>query len=119
MAAHMTKKPPARRTAAVAVRGRRSALLTDVRELIIHTREGVARTVDSGLTALYWHIGQRIRRDILNEKRADYGAKVVAELGRKLEKEFGRGFAEKNLRRMVQFAEVFPDRKIVVSLIHN
>jgi uncharacterized protein DUF1016 len=55
----------------------------------------------------------------LNEKRADYGAKVVAELGRKLEKEFGRGFAEKNLRRMVQFAEVFPDRKIVVSLIHN
>ena len=103
----------------MAVRGRRSALLTDVRELIIHTREGVARTVDSGLTALYWHIGQRIRRDILNEKRADYGAKVVADLGRKLEKDFERGFAEKNLRRMVQFAEVFPDRKIVVSLIHN
>ena len=33
--------------------------------------------------------------------------------------EFGGGFAEKNLRRMVQFAEVFPDRDIVVSLLRQ
>jgi hypothetical protein len=33
-----------------------------------------------------------------------------------LVKEFGTGFAEKNLRRMVQFAEVFPDEQIVVTL---
>ena len=30
--------------------------------------------------------------------------------------EFGRGFEEKNLRRMVQFAEVFPDAEIVATL---
>ena len=33
--------------------------------------------------------------------------------------EFGRGFGEKNLRRMLQFAEVFPDQKIVVSLLRQ
>ena len=33
--------------------------------------------------------------------------------------EFGQGFSEKNLRRMVQFAEVFPDEKIVVALIRQ
>ena len=33
-----------------------------------------------------------------------------------LEKEFGRGFGEKNLRRMIQFAEAFPDEKIVAAL---
>jgi hypothetical protein len=112
MAAHMTKKPPARRTAAVAVRGRRSALLTDVRELIIHTREGVARTVDSGLTALYWHIGQRIRRDILNEKRADSGAKVVAELGRKLEKEFGRVSPKRICGEWCSLRKYFPIERL-------
>jgi predicted nuclease of restriction endonuclease-like (RecB) superfamily len=68
---------------------------------------------------LYWQIGQRIRQDILQEKRAGYGEQIVVTLSRQLEQEFGRGFAEKNLRRMVQFAEVFPDRKIVVSLLRQ
>jgi hypothetical protein len=30
--------------------------------------------------------------------------------------EFGRGFEEKNLRRMLQFAEAFPDEAIVATL---
>jgi predicted nuclease of restriction endonuclease-like (RecB) superfamily len=33
-----------------------------------------------------------------------------------LEAEFGRGFGEKNLRRMVQFAEAFSDAEIVAAL---
>ena len=91
-------------------------LLADLRGLILAAREQVARAVDSGLVTLYWHIGRRIRRDILKEKRAEYGAKIVAALGRQLEKEFGRGFTAKNLHRMVQFAEVFPDEQIVAAL---
>ena len=84
----------------------RAPRLADLRELILQAREGVARAVDSGLTALYWHIGQRIRQDVLKEKRAEYGAQIVAALGRQLETEFGCGFGEKNLRRMIRFAEV-------------
>jgi hypothetical protein len=34
----------------------------------------------------------------------------------KLVEEFGTGFSEKNLRRMVQFAEAFPEEQIVVTL---
>ena len=94
-------------------------LLADLRGLIHQAREGVARAVDSSLTTLYWHVGRRIRQDILREKRADYGGLIVAAMGRQLEAEFGRGFGEKNLRRMIQFAEVFPDREIVVSLIRQ
>jgi DUF1016 N-terminal domain len=56
-------------------------LLADVRGLILAAREQVARAVDSGLVTLYWHIGRRIRRDILKEKRAEYGAKIVSALG--------------------------------------
>ena len=45
-----------------------------------------------------------------------YGKEIVAAVGRQLESEFGRGFSEKNLHRMVQFAEVFPDEEIVAAL---
>ena len=40
-------------------------------------------------------------------------------LSRQLVQDYGRGFADKNLRRMIQFAEVYPDEQIVVSLIRQ
>ena len=86
-------------------------LLSDVRSLIVEARVGVARAVNAGLVTLYWHIGRRIRQDILKEKRAGYGQEIVVTLSRQLVLEFGRGFDEKNLRRRVQLAEVFSDRE--------
>ena len=91
-------------------------MLADVRGLILAAREGVARAVDSGLVTLYWHIGRRVHQDILKEKRAEYGAEIVAALGRQLEAEFGRGFSVKSLRHMLRFAEAFPDEQIVSAL---
>lgn len=91
-------------------------LLAEVRDLILTAREAVARTVNAGLTLLYWEIGTRIRRDILQEKRAEYGEKIVHTLSAQLEAEFGRGFGERNLARMVKFAEAFPDPNILTAL---
>ncbi len=91
-------------------------LLADLRGLILAAREQVARAVDSGLVTLYWHVGRRIRQDILSEKRAKYGAKIVSALGTQLSREFGRGFNARNLFRMVRFAEVFADERIVSAL---
>ena len=91
-------------------------LLADVRELIVQARAGVARAVDAGLTTLYWHIGRRILADVLKQKRADYGERIVSAMGRQLEQEFGRGFSEKSLRHMIRFAEAFPDEAIVSAL---
>lgn len=90
-----------------------------MRGLILEARQKTARTVNAGLTLLYWQVGDRIQREILQERRAEYGAEIVLALSTQLELEFGRGFGEKNLRRMVQLAEVFPDREIVVSLIRQ
>lgn len=87
--------------------------------MILQARESVARAVNSGLTLLYWQIGNRISREVLRGQRAEYGKQIVVSLARQLEREYGRSYAEKNLRRMVQFAEVFPDREIVVSLIRQ
>lgn len=94
-------------------------LLGDIRKMIEETRADVAATVNAGLTMLYWRIGSRINQEILRGRRADYGAEIVPTLSRQLEMEYGRGFSVKNLRRMVQFAEVFPDERIVVSLVRQ
>jgi len=93
-----------------------NGLLAEVRGLIFEARQQTARMVNTGLTLLYWQVGDRIQREVLQEKRAEYGAEIVRALSAQLEVEFGRGFGEKNLRRMVQFAEVFPDREIVATL---
>ncbi len=94
-------------------------LLADIRQLINETRQAVASTVNTKLTMLYWHIGHRIHKEILQEERAEYGQSIVVTLSQQLVMDYGKGFAEKNLRRMIQFAEVFPEEKIVVSLIRQ
>jgi len=94
-------------------------LIADIRKLIETARQHVAVTVNAGLTILYWQIGNRICQDILKQKRAEYGKEIVATLSRQLTNDYGNNFNEKNLRRMIQFAEVFPDKEIVVSLIRQ
>jgi predicted nuclease of restriction endonuclease-like (RecB) superfamily len=91
-------------------------LLTDVRELILTTRQTVSQGVNSALVLLYWNIGQRIRRDILKEKRAEYGQKIFHALSEQLTAEFGNGFTERNLANMARFAEIFPDAGILHAL---
>lgn len=91
-------------------------LLGEVREMILATRETLAQGVNAALVVLYWKIGQRIRIDLLKEKRAGYGEQIVHSLSGTLTSEFGRGFTKTNLFNMVRFAEVFPDAKIVHAL---
>lgn len=55
-------------------------LLSDIRILIEQAREQMAQTVNAELVILDWHIGERIRKDILAQKRAEYGKQIVATL---------------------------------------
>jgi predicted nuclease of restriction endonuclease-like (RecB) superfamily len=88
----------------------------DIRGLIAAARERTAQAVNTGLVALYWNIGRRIRQDVLKEERAGYGERIVSTLGRQLSREYGPGFDEKNIQRMIQFVSTFPDSRIVVTL---
>lgn len=94
-----------------------AGLVADVRSMIEQTRDGVARTVNVGMTLLYWRIGKRIQSEVLQNQRAEYGKEIISTLSRQLEAEFGRGFGRRNLFNMLRFAEVFPDIGIVQSLI--
>ncbi|TGO02122.1 cytoplasmic protein [Candidatus Thiomargarita nelsonii] len=94
-------------------------LFLDIKQLIDKTRLGVSQTINVGLTMLYWNIGKRINDEILKNKRADYGKQIISTLGKQLEEQYGKGFSVQNLRRMMQFYEVFSDKQIVASLLRQ
>jgi len=91
-------------------------LIDELAQLIEQSQQQVVSYANSTLTLLFWQVGQRINREILQHKRADYGKQIVSAISVKLEARFGRNFTEKNVRRMIQFAEQFEDFEIVVTL---
>lgn len=91
-------------------------LLADLRQLIDSARQAAAVAVNAGLTLMYWHIGRRIRTEVLGGKRATYGDEIVSTLSRQLTAEYGRSFSDKNLRHMMRFAEAFDDPATVSTL---
>lgn len=91
-------------------------LHTELRTLIASSRQRLAGAVNAELTRLYWNVGKRLHTEVLGEGRASYGTQLLDTLGQQLTQEFGRGFESRNLRRMVKFAEGFPDAAIVSTL---
>lgn len=92
------------------------ALINELSQLIEQSRQQVISQANSTLSMLFWHIGNRINKEILQNKRADYGKQIVQTLSAQLEIQYGRNFELRNLRRMLQFAEQFADYSIVVTL---
>ncbi|MCE9965593.1 PDDEXK nuclease domain-containing protein [Lelliottia amnigena] len=105
-----------RRKASVSAPAAPPALLGDIRALIEASRQRVASAVNAELTLLFWRIGQRIHTEVLAGQRAGYGDEILPTLAAQLVRDYGRSFADKNLRRMVQFAATFSDEPIVVTL---
>ncbi len=98
----------------------KNELFSDIKSLIDSAKQKVATEVNSTMSALYWEIGNRINHDLLKKERAEYGKQTVSSLAKQLQFEYGsNSFSEKNLRRMMQFATVFPDRKIVATLLRQ
>ena len=91
-------------------------LFIELAQLIEKSKHSVAIQVNSALTILFWQVGNRINQEILKNKRAEYGKQIVPTLSAQLELNYGRNFTEKNVRRMLRFAEQFTDTQIVVTL---
>lgn len=92
-------------------------IISDLRLLIDEARQHLAISANSTITLLYWHIGERINRDVLDYKRAKYGKSIIENISRQLQLEYGgREFSTRNLRRMMQFSQSIPDFKIVSTL---
>ncbi len=91
-------------------------LLNQLIVLIENAKRQVVSHANSTLTVLFWHIGNQIINHKLKNKRGEYGKQIVVTLSRELVEKFGKNYEEKNLRRMIQFAEKYTDFEKVVTL---
>lgn len=96
--------------------GETALLLSDIRRMVDETRKKVATAVNTGMTILYWKIGERILKDVLKHERAGYGDEIISTLSGQLSCQYGNGYSSKNIRHMIRFAEAFPSFEIVSTL---
>ena len=88
-------------------------LYNEISTLIEQSRRTMLAQVSSTTVFLFWEIGRRINENILENERADYGKKIVSRVATQLVQKYGRSFEARNLRRMMQFFEQFPNFEIV------
>lgn len=70
---------------------------SEIRGLIEAARSHVAVSANLTLVNLYWNVGRIITQDIQkNEKRAEYGAQLLAGLAGILTREYGQGYSVSN-----------------------
>jgi hypothetical protein len=91
-------------------------LIEELALLIEDGKKQLAYAANATITLTYWRIGKRINNEVLENKRAEYGKQIVVSVARQLTVQYGRSYEEKNLRRMMQFAQVFDEEPIVVAL---
>lgn len=93
-----------------------SNLFKDLKSLIEQGKNQATKAINSALTITYWYVGRRINEEVLCRERAEYGKQVITSLAQKLVVQYGKSFEARNLRRMMQFAQNFPDLEIVSPL---
>ena len=91
-------------------------IAADIKKLIEKSRQNVALAVNAEITLLYWHIGKRIKTEILRNERAEYGKKLIAGLSEQLTLEYGKVWSKRHLHHCIRIAEIFPDIEIVHAL---
>jgi len=83
-------------------------LLADVKTRIRQAQTRAVLAVNAGLVHLYWDIGRLIAD---RQQQAGWGAGVIPRLAQDLRNELPemKGFSERNIKLMVQFAREYPN----------
>lgn len=91
-------------------------LFHDLAHIIEQGKNQLVKQVNSTVTLVYWQVGKKINEHILNNQRAEYAKEIVSTVSTQLKQVYGKSFEERNLRRMMQFSELFTDFEIVLPL---
>ncbi|GHV68955.1 DUF1016 domain-containing protein [Bacteroidia bacterium] len=87
-------------------------LYTDVCVLIETARQRIATTVNAETCIVNWQIGKRIKEEVLNNQRAEYGKQVVKQLAKRLTDRYGSGWKDKKLLHCIRSAYTFSEEEI-------
>ena len=92
------------------------AFFNELTEIIVFGKKDIELSINRTITNVYWQIGNRINREILNDKRAAYGKQIIKHVSEFLVAHFGKGWGEKHIRHCLRIAETFQDKEIFYAL---
>lgn len=85
------------------------SFISDIRSIIITSKNNAIRSVDFERVQMYWKIGERIFVEEQQEQdRAEYGKQMLRNLAENIETEFGSGFSYRQLAFCRQFYRTYP-----------
>jgi predicted nuclease of restriction endonuclease-like (RecB) superfamily len=87
----------------------RTDFYQSVVEVVRTARSHAFRAINFVMVEAYWRIGRMIvEEEQVGKERAGYGEQLMNTLSRRLTEEFGKGFAETNLKYFRQFYLTYP-----------
>lgn len=87
-------------------------LYGDVCQIIDGTRTRIATTVNAEVCWMNWHIGKRIKEDVLYNQRAEYGKEIVKKLSALLTENYGKGWGYEKQKHCIRSAYTFTEEEI-------
>jgi len=108
----MVRKPPDKS-------GKSGSLYERIRQILEPAKTSIARTVNTTQVVVNWLIGREIvEEEQRGRRKAEYGQRLIAELSRKLQKEYGSGCSTTNLKLFRQFFLAYP-RLTIMEIGHT
>ena len=72
--------------------------------VIESSRQNAYKAVNTSMVMSYWEIGRlMLEEEQQGKERAKYGAYLIAEMAKRLQKKYGSGYAQQSLRNYRQF----------------
>lgn len=92
-----------------------AVLFNDVCLIIDQARRHVATYVNVEACLMNWHVGKRIKEDVLYNQRAEYGKQILKNLSVKLTERYGKGWGTEKLKHCVRSAYLFSEDDIMYA----
>ena len=88
-------------------------IYSQIKEILTTARAKAYSAVNVAMVDAYWLIGKQIVEAQDGNERAEYGTQLLKYLSEQLTRDFGKGFDERELRKIRQFYLTFPIRDAV------
>lgn len=91
-------------------------LFKDVCAIIDTSRNRIAVTVNAEICIMNWEVGKRIKEDVLYNKKAEYGRRIIKNLSVQLTEKYGKGWGYEKIMHCVRSAYIFSQKEIMYAV---
>ena len=96
-----------------------NGLYQDACTIIEQAQAMAYRAVNEVLIKRNWLLGMRIQREVLKDKRAEYGERIIKELANALIVQYGKGFTWRNLYNYIDFYQKHEGLFLVQNVVES